>query len=186
MQRLSDGAADVSTWSAAAERFQSLRAQYAADPDALRPHVPQLAELRTRYEALLDADRPPAVDRYHELGEQIRRAEAEREYLRQFFIRRSRAGVRELTGTTAGVTVNARVGLAIPKAGTDARKRLDELLRASGRREEVSQLAASRSLRALQDRRFAPDAQSATERLCPRMTTHTVISRPRGKAPASA
>ncbi|MEP0846895.1 MAG: hypothetical protein HRF50_08755, partial [Phycisphaerae bacterium] len=28
LQRLSDGAADVSTWSAAAERFQSLRAQY--------------------------------------------------------------------------------------------------------------------------------------------------------------
>lgn len=177
LRRLSSGTADASTWPGVAERFQSLRAQYAANPDALRPHVPQLTELRRQYDELLDAEQPRTIDRFHELGEQIRTAEAEREFLRQYFIRR--AAGRELTGTTASLTVRSRVSLSIPKPGSDARTRLDELLRSSGRWDEVSQLAGPRLLRALDRKRFAPEQQAAIEHLCPRTVTHAVASRGR-------
>ncbi len=177
--RLGTAGADLSDLAEVAERFRLLRQQYLAHREQMDGHVPRLTQLRQRLEALLSAQVGRVVDRYHELGEQIRQAEVEHDFLRQFFIRRAGDAGLELPGLRAQVTVKTQRGLALPAAGTDERARLDRVLQESGRWGDVSQLARARLLRALNDKQFTPQQEQDITRLCPRTTTHTALSRPR-------
>lgn len=161
-------------WADVAERFRALRTLYAESPNALRGRVPELTDLRRQYDARLDANVADAVDRYHRLGAEIRRAEAEREFLRQFFVRKAGARPMEIPGKTAQVTIQARSSLSMPKAGSAERDRLDQTVRASGKWEEVSQLATAKLLRAMEQKHFTPAEADAIEKLCPRTLSHVV------------
>jgi len=161
-------------WADVAERFRSLRNQYLAEPETLRARVSELAELRRQYDAQLDADIPRAIERYHALGEEIRRAEAEREFLRQFFVRRAGTRPLELNSPRVQLSVQLRTGLAMPRSGTPDRVQLDKVVQATGKWQEVSQLAVARLLRALEQKRFTPAQADEIDRLCPRTTSHVV------------
>jgi hypothetical protein len=183
--RLGTAGHDLADLAEIAQRFQLLRRQYVAHREQMDGHVPRLAQLRQRLEALLNAQLTRVVDRFHELGEQIRRAEAEHDFLREFFIRRAGTAGLELPGLRAQVTVKTQPNLAVPAAGTPERTRLNRLLQDSGRWADVSQLARARLLKALDANQFAPPQEQEILRLCPRTTTHTVVSRPRGDSSSS-
>ena len=177
--RLGTAGTDLADLAEVAESFQVLRRQYVAHRQQMDGYVPRLTQLRQRLEALLSAQVPRVVDRFHELGEQIRQAEVEHDFLREFFIKRAGSAPLELPRVRAQVTVKTQPGLAVPSAGTDERARLDRVLQDSGRWADVSQLARARLLRALDDKRFSPQQEQDIMRLCPRTTTHTVVSRSR-------
>jgi hypothetical protein len=175
--RLGTAGNDLADLAEVAERFQLLRRQYVAHREQMDGYVPRLAQLRQRLEALLNAQVARVVDRFHELGEQIRQAEVEHEFLRSFFIRRAGNSGLELAGVRAQLTVKTQPNLSVPAAGTDERARLDRVLQDSGRWADVSQLARARLLKALNARQFTPQQEQDITRLCPRTTTHTVMSR---------
>jgi hypothetical protein len=177
--RLGTAGTNLADLAEVAQRFQLLRRQYVTHREQMDGYVPRLTQLRQRLEALLNTQVARVVDRFHELGEQIRQAEVEHDFLRQFFIRRAGATGLELPGVQAQVTVKIQQNLAVPAASTDERARLDRLLQDSGRWADVSQLARTRLLRALNAKQFTPQQEQDITRLCPRTTTHTVVSRPR-------
>lgn len=73
--------------------------------------------------------------------------------------------------------MSALVVWALPAAGSEDRARLEHVLHDSGHWPEVSQLARARLLRALNDRQFTPQQEQDIARLCPRTTTHQVVTR---------
>ncbi len=68
-----------------------------------------------------------------------------------------------------------------PSADSEERTRLARILLDSGRWVEVSQLARARLLRALDGQRFTPQKEQDITRLCPRTTTHQVVTRLRAR-----
>jgi hypothetical protein len=68
-------------------------------------------------------------------------------------------------------------GITVPAAGSDIRAKLEEVLKASGRWPDVSQLARARLLRALDGKQFTPQQEQEITRLCPRTTAHQIIAR---------
>ena len=178
--RLGTAGTDLADMAEIAERFQLLRRQYVAHREQMDGYVPRLAQLRQRTEALLNAQVARVVDRFHELGEQIRRAEVEHDFLRTFFVRRAGSARLELAGVRAQITVKTQQNLSVPAAGTEERAKLDRVLQDSGRWADVSRLARARLLKALNARQFTPEQEQDIARLCPRTTTHTVVSRLRG------
>ena len=175
--RLGTAGADWGALTEIAERLAILRRQYVAHRERLGGYVPRLTLLRQQLDALLSTHLTRVVDHFHELGEQMRRAETEREFLREYFIRRAGDASLELAGVRAQVTVKATPGITMPASGSDTRAKLEDLLKASGRWPEVSQLARARLLRALDGRQFTPQQEQEIGRLCPRTISHQVITR---------
>jgi hypothetical protein len=177
--RLGTAGADLAALAEVAERFGVLRRQYLSQRERLNGYVPRLTQLRERLDALLGAQVPRVVDHYHEIGERLRRAEAERDFLREFFIRRAGGAGLELAGERAEMTIKVQPGIAVPAAGSENRTKLERVLHESGHWAEVSQLARARLLRAMEAKRFTGPQEQEIARLCPRTLTHQVIARPR-------
>jgi hypothetical protein len=165
---------------AVAERFGVLRSQYRAAPTTMSSQLAALAELRRQFDTLLDACLEQVVDRYHQFSETIRRAEHERDFLRQYLIHKFAGGERVLRGRAAEVVVQAVTGRSVPAAGTDSRARLEALLQQTRQWLAVSQLSRSKLQHALEDAHFGERSRGEIDKLCPKTVTHRVISRLRG------
>ncbi|MEW6249006.1 MAG: hypothetical protein AB1716_00020 [Planctomycetota bacterium] len=123
---------DLTRCAEVAEHFGRLRTAYRSQPAAFAGVVPELTRLRRDCEQILDTRLVQAVDRFQEISETIRRAEAEREFLREFFIRKASQSRGQMTGTTAEVTVRSTPTREVPHAGSDRRVQLERLLQRSG------------------------------------------------------
>jgi len=161
-----------------AERFRVLRDQYRAEPKSLDAHVSRLSQLSGQFDALLNARLPDVVDRYHRVADQIRRAESEKQYLRDFLVRKAGPGRMTLAGTAAELTVRPCQSRVLPAAGTEPRARLEQLIQETGQWQQVSQLSRSKLQRALQDSVFG-ERQQAIAQMCPVTTIHQITSRVR-------
>ena len=177
--RLGAPGAELGRFVEVAERFRRLRNQYQVQPRSLDTHLPKLAQLRQQFDTLMETRLAEVVDRYHQVVEQIRRAETEKELLRDVLVRRASHDRVNLTGTHAEVTIRTVPARPLPPAGTDGRKQLEDLIRQSGLWPEVSYLSRARLQQALENDRFQPAQQQAISQLFPLTTIHQVSSHPR-------
>lgn len=174
----SDG--DVGRFAKVGERLQMLRSQYRAQPESLDGCVPRLRELSRQFDALLESRLAQIVDRFHEINEQIRRAQCEKEFWREYLIQQAPPGRREtLSGSTAEAVIRSSKSRLLPAAGTEPRAQLEGLVQETGRWGEVSQLSRSKLQRALDQAWLSPAQQRAIAELCPLEVVHQVSSRPR-------
>lgn len=158
-------------------RLHRLRVQFQRNRDVLNGHVPRLSQLSRQFEAHLDPRLPEVIDRFHALGEEARRIEDERTYLREFIIRRAtQAGLAALRGRNSEVRLRTLHARHMPPAGTPARAQLEELIRRAGLWDEVSQLSRPRLHEALDEQRCGAAAE-AIARLCPMTLSHQVTTR---------
>ncbi len=159
------------------ERFRALRDQYRQQPDTLGGCIGELSQLSKRFDALLGERLTSVVDRFNEVSEQVHRAEQEKAFWRDFLIRNAvQAGQERLHGTTATVRVRSMDTRKLPAAGVPERDRLEELIRASGCWEQVTQLSRPRLQRALAQNLFDKPQADAIEQLCPTTVTYQVTS----------
>lgn len=179
LNQLAAGDGDMQRFAEVGERFCLLRAAYQAQPATVEPHVARLAQLSRQFDGLLDIHLARVVDRYQEVNERIRAAEREKEFLREYFIRKAGQGHVSLAGQRAEVLVRSIPTRVLPPASTDARVQLDRLVLDSGHWQEVSQLSRAKLQHALDETRFGPQ-QQAIAALCPVTVSHQVTSRLRG------
>jgi hypothetical protein len=178
VNELALGGGDLERFGEVSERLQLLRALYKRQPEPLSSFITKLTELSRRFESLLDARMPEIVDRYHHVNEQLRRIEREKDYLREYLIRRAGPGPREtVPGVSAEVVVRSLPTRLLPPAGTVQRGKLERLLAQSGVWPEVSQLSRSKLQQALAKGRLSADDQRAIEELCPPTVVHQVTTR---------
>lgn len=171
---------DLTRLADAGRRLQLLRSQYRACPNSLNGYVPKLTELSQQFDTLLETRLPRIVDRFHEVSEQIRRAQYEKDFWREHLIAQCPTGRREsLHGADADVVVRSTESRLLPPAKTEHRAQLDRLVRESGHWTEVSQLSRSKLQQALAKALFGPAQRQAIEELCPLTVVHQVTSRPR-------
>ncbi len=160
-----------------AERFRTLREQYQQRPASLQRRVQQLATLSKRFDECMAAQLPLVVDRFHELNEQIRHANSEKELWRDFLIRRATDSRQEhRAGNAAVVRVRSVQARALPSAASAERKRLEDLIRESGQWGQVSQLSGPKLQRALAGNLFDRPQAEAIGQLCPPTVIHQVSS----------
>jgi hypothetical protein len=159
-------------------RFEVLREQYRRSPGSLAGHVSQLTELSERFDELLARRLPEVVDRFHAVNEQLRRIGQEKEFWREFLIRTATSARQEsLAGSAATVRVRSVLARPLPSPGTNERTCLEEVLRASGQWEQVSQLSGAKVQRALAAKLFDEAVAQAVEQLAPATVIHQVSSR---------
>jgi hypothetical protein len=182
LDELSTKGGDMARFGDVAERLGLLRLQYRAQPKALDGHLPQLRELSQRFDALLGSRLAQVVDRYHGVVQEIRRAEREREFWREYLIRKAPAGRRaSLNGTAAVVVIRSAESRLLPPAGTEPRTRLERLVRETGRWDEVSQLSRTKLQRALERGHFDAGHREAIGELCPLTVVRQVSSQTRSR-----
>jgi hypothetical protein len=173
--------ADFAGFAAVGERLRRLRAQYQTAPRSLDGHLPKLTQFSRQFDALLDARLVQVVDRFHQVNEQIRQAESEKEFLREFLIREAGAGKHiQFSGLRADVLIRSSHSRLLPPAETDARTQLERLIQEAGCWPDVSQLSRAKLQRALDEQRFNSVHQQAISQLCPVTVLHHVSSRARG------
>lgn len=175
---LGAGDGDLSRCMEVHERFSALRDQYRQQPDSLGEHTTRLSELSKRFDDLLTGRLPLIVDRFNEVNEQIRLVQQEKAFWRDFLIRRAvQARQGQLNGTLATVRVRSTQSRTLPPVGSSERSQLEDLIRDSGRWEQVSQLSRPKLQRALAGSVFAGEEAAAIEYLCPSTETYQVSSR---------
>ena len=173
--RLDAADTDLSHCSEIALRFGALRQQYLRQPQSLVAHVDKLGQLRRRFDTWLAKRLPEVVDRFQQITEQIRAAEQERGYWREFLIRTATAsGTERLQGVGAAVAVRSIQSRTLPAASSQERQELEALIRESGQWSEVSRLSARKLAQALSQNRFGPPVAEQVERLCPSRVVHQV------------
>lgn len=167
------------------QRFAELRQLYRQRPQLLADRLGQLKALRRRRDELLRRRTAELVDRFFDLTQQIRRAEEEKEALRQLLISLAGpSGRADMAGQQAVVWVRPGKARKLPPAGSAARQQLTELLVASGRWADISQLSSGKLTAALQGELFTAEQRQAIEALLPAEARCSVVARPRGQDPA--
>ncbi len=158
-------------------QFTVLREQYRTRPESMAGYVEQLAQLRRRFDDLLQARMASVIDRFNAVTERIRRAQQEREFWRAFLIRKATQDqVQQLDGATSAVRVRSVESRLIPPAGASERQQVEDLIRKAGCWEHVSQLSRTRLEKALAGD-VLPKAQAEeVERLCPMTTRYQVMT----------
>ena len=159
-------------------RFEFLREHYRRSPGSLGGYLLQLTELSKRFDDLLVQLLPEVVDRFHALNERLRRIQKEKDFWRQFLIRTATSGGQQtLVGAVATVQVRSVLSCLLPSPGTTERTRLEEVLRASGQWEQVSQLSGVKIQRALAAKLFDEAVMQIVEQLAPATFVHQLSSR---------
>ena len=169
---------ELTAGSEVAFRFQRLRSAYQLGPKAFEPFIAELTRLRRDCDQVLNTRLVHAVDRFQDLTTLIRAAEIEKDFLREFFIRKAAEGPQRFTGRTADVHVKTSPTRNLPASSSPERVQLEKLLQQSGAWADVSQLSRPRLCKAIIDGQLGP-AQADVERLCPAAVTHVVSARAR-------
>jgi len=180
LDRLSSDHAGLEACVDIAERFEALRQQYRQQPASLASWVSRLAELRRRFDQLLGMRLSQIVDRFHQIGEQIRLAEREKACWRDQLIRIASESRRDqLDGNSAVVRIRSVMSRTVPPAGSLQRQQLEAILRESGCWEQVSQLSRPKLDRAMKNSLLAKPQADEVERICPVSQIHQVSCRAR-------
>ena len=157
--------------------FTALREQYRRQPESLAGWVEELAQLRRRFEDLLQDHVASVIDRFDAVTDQIRRAQQEREFWRGFLIRKATQDqVQQLDGATSAVRVRSVESRLIPPAGASERQQMEDLIRNAGCWEHVSQLSRTRLEKALAEGVLPKSQSQEVERLCPVTTRYQVMT----------
>ena len=173
---------DLSKCPDIAERFKVLRDQYRERPESLAQRVSQLSELRGRFDELLSRRLALIVDRFCEVDGRLRAAQQEKAFWRGFLIRQADQTRQEfLNGTAGTVRVRSVRSRILPPAGGSDRVHLEELIRASGYWEKVSQLSRAKLERALAGNLFAGSEAEAIGQLCPATVRYQVTGHASGR-----
>ena len=118
------------------------------------------------------------VDRFHDLGQQIRTARTERDALRQRLLHRAReVGENRLAGGRARVLIKQINIPRLPQTGSAERDRLEARVNAAGRWRAVSHLSAAKLGAALANDLFTPDDQADIQAQMPALQTTRITSR---------
>ncbi len=161
--------------------FSTLRDEYRRNAAGFSDLLDRLAQLRKLFDEILASRVPQIIDHFHEVNEQIRRAEEEKAVWRDFLIRIAVRDRRErLTGTAFGVRVRSLEVRQLPGTGTPAREQLESIVRAAGCWDQVSQLSKTRLEKAMSAGQVPSEHSGDIDRLCPVTVIHQVSSQPLG------
>lgn len=162
--------------------FDVLRAEYRHQPETLQKWVGELHGLRKRYDDLLATKRGRIVDRYQSLSEELERLTTERESLRELLIERANPKARTTyEGGEATVVVKSVRARKLPKAGSEERAELEEVIRDSGHWEQVSIIQVAKLDRLIKQKAFSTETTKAIETLCPAERRFQVSCRRRSR-----
>lgn len=157
------------------ERFQELRRRATGDRAVLSAHMERLRELRSRFEQLKAPLAKRLVDELLLVRGAMQDLEAREAVLRESVIWLSRtSGQQDLKGDRGSATVRPGFRHSIPETGTEARTRLENLIREHGLWERVSILNASRIAKAIDAGSLAGSAAEEVMRLCPSAAVYAV------------
>jgi len=176
-------AGGATTWGLVGQTFQTLREQYRQRPASLAAHAARLSELRTRFDGILEPHLSAVVDHFREINDQIRQLEMEREFWREYLVRKtSQLQREELRGNSSFIRVRTTQTREIPPAGTASRKTLEQLIRDAGQWQLVSQLSRPKLQQAIAEKKLEQPLAESIDRMCPMRTTYAVVSRPMGSS----
>ncbi|MBI5865797.1 MAG: hypothetical protein HZB38_15095 [Planctomycetes bacterium] len=164
-------------------RLNELRQAYRERPATVHAFVDTLRKLRARLDRLLAQRGPEAADRYFDISAQIRRLEQDREFWRAALIASAGDSPRPIYGTLAEVHVRTTAGRSVPPAGSEARRHLENLVRAAGLWEKSSQLTGPKLHHALESANVSAEVAASINSACPVTPRRQIVCRSRGEPP---
>ncbi len=139
---------------------------------AVEPHLDRVRTLSSRLTSLLEKNRQALVDGYLEAVQAIRQQEETREAIREALLELSQAqDGTTFEGPGGHIEVKQHRSVNLPRAGTDARRELAEVLSRHGVWPQVGTPNAGRLLKAMESGAFPDEALDRLNRICPVQST---------------
>ena len=133
-----------------------------------------LKQQKIRYAAAVNKCLEQIVDRFHALTQQAQAAKDEREKWRDLLINVADSKQAAFSSAHVRVEIKPTEQLALPPGGSSNRQELEELLKAAGKWETVSDLSYARLHRAIQGGDLDEPTRQAVDELCPVVTRFRV------------
>ena len=158
-------------------RFEDLRGLYRERPELLEPHLDRLKQLSQRFEDYKQTHLQEFVDEFHRQNAVLQEAKRTREFVRGWLIEVAASrGTQMLAGRESRVEIKESRAARLPKAGTEERQKLEDLIEAAGQWKAVSQLSARLLNKVLADDGFVSAQKQEIEGLVGEERTWRVVS----------